>query len=165
MNKEKCFIDLSKLSKKQIKSLPQIFENAGHTILSETLSDLISGKITDGFKFLFYSPSGWNQNDYPLNGRTELNYPEFIKLFEGETCPKCRTKDFKNCHSIRCPMRNETIKSDNNETLANDLQQIEELEADKAELLDVLIKARDLIKRRMGLKIKEMESLIQKHKK
>lgn len=82
-NKSEVFIDLSKLSKKQIKSLPQIFENAGHKILSETLSDLISGKITDGFKFLFYSPSGWNQNDYPLNGRTELTYPEFIKLFEG----------------------------------------------------------------------------------
>ena len=83
MNKEKYFIDLSKLSDEQIKALPQKFENAGHKILSETLSDLISGKITDGFKFLFYSPSGWNQNDYPLNGRTELTYPEFIKLFEG----------------------------------------------------------------------------------
>lgn len=83
MNREKYFIDLSKLSEEQRKSLPQIFEKAGHKILSETLSDLISGKITDGFKFLFYSPSGWNQNDYPLNGRTELTYPEFIKLFEG----------------------------------------------------------------------------------
>ena len=83
MNKEKYFIDLSKLSKEQIKALPKKFEKAGHKILSETLSDLISGKITDGFKFLFYSPSGWNQNDYPLNGRTEITYPEFIKLFEG----------------------------------------------------------------------------------
>ena len=81
--KEKYFIDLSKSSEEQIKALPQKFENAGHNILSETLSDLISGKITDGFKFLFYSPSGWNQNDYPLNGRTELTYPEFIKLLEG----------------------------------------------------------------------------------
>ena len=109
MNKEKYFIDLSKLSKKQIKSLPQIFENAGQEILSETLSDLISGKITDGFKFLFYSPSGWNQNDYPLNGRTEITYPEFIKLFDEDTCPKCRTKDFENCHSIKCPMRKEEL--------------------------------------------------------
>ena len=82
MNKEKYFIDLSKCSKEQIKALPQKFEKAGHKILSETLSDLISGKITDGFKFLFYSPGGWNQNDYPLNGRTEITYPEFIKLFE-----------------------------------------------------------------------------------
>ena len=79
----KVFIDLSKLSEEQIKSLSQVFENAGDKVLPETISDLISGKITDGFKFLFYSPSGWNQNDYPLNGRTELTYPEFIKLFEG----------------------------------------------------------------------------------
>lgn len=83
MNKEKYFIDLSKLSEEQIKALPQVFENSGDKVLPETLSDLISGKITDGFKFLFYSPSGWNQNDYPLKGRTELTYPKFIKLFEG----------------------------------------------------------------------------------
>ena len=90
MKKENVFIDLSKLSKKKIKALPQIFENAGDKALHETLSDLISGKITDGFKFLFYSPSGWNQNDYPLNGRTEITYPEFIKLFEdGEDEKTC----------------------------------------------------------------------------
>lgn len=83
MDKSKILLDLSKCTEEQIKSLPQIFENSGDKLLPETLSDLISGKITDGFKFLFYSPSGWNQNDYPLNGRTELTYPEFIKLFEG----------------------------------------------------------------------------------
>ena len=82
-SKENIFINLSKLSEEQIKALPQMFENSGDRVLPETLSDLISGKITDGFKFLFYSPSGWNQNDYVLNGRTELTYPEFIKLFEG----------------------------------------------------------------------------------
>jgi hypothetical protein len=29
-------------------------------------------------------------------------------------CPKCRTKDFDNCHSIRCPMRkeDETVKTE-----------------------------------------------------
>ena len=29
-------------------------------------------------------------------------------------CPKCRTKDFDNCNSIRCPMRKEgeTIKTE-----------------------------------------------------
>ena len=29
-------------------------------------------------------------------------------------CPKCRTKDFENCHSMRCPMRKEidVVKSD-----------------------------------------------------
>ena len=80
---EEIYINLKKLSEEQIKALPQVIENSGDKVLPETLSDLIRGKITDGFKFLFYSPSGWNQNDYPLNGRTELTYPEFIKLFEG----------------------------------------------------------------------------------
>ena len=29
-------------------------------------------------------------------------------------CPKCRTKDFDNCHSMRCPMRkeDETVKTE-----------------------------------------------------
>lgn len=89
MNREKYFIDLSKLSQEQIKALPQKFEKAGHKILSETLSDLISGKITDGFKFLFYSPSGWNQNDYPLNGRTELTYSQFLDMM-GESEEKSK---------------------------------------------------------------------------
>lgn len=98
MKKENIYIDLSKLSDEHIKALPQKIENAGYKILSETLSDLISGKITDGFKFLFYSPSGWNQNDYPLNGRTELTYPEFIKLFEGGE--ETEVLQVENCISI-----------------------------------------------------------------
>jgi len=28
------------------------------------------------------------------------------------TCPKCRTTDFDNCHSINCPMRKEELKQD-----------------------------------------------------
>jgi hypothetical protein len=36
------------------------------------------------------------------------------RLLAAAVCPKCRTKDFDNCHSVRCPMRKEdvTVKSD-----------------------------------------------------
>ena len=27
------------------------------------------------------------------------------ELEEAINCPKCRTSNFKNCHSIHCPMR------------------------------------------------------------
>jgi hypothetical protein len=37
-------------------------------------------------------------------------------------CPKCRTTDFKNCHSIRCPMRKEEPKQFTTEMLV-DLKQ------------------------------------------
>ena len=35
-------------------------------------------------------------------------------LLAAAVCPKCRTKDFDSCHSIRCPMRKEekTVKTE-----------------------------------------------------
>jgi len=33
------------------------------------------------------------------------------KPLTAEECPKCRTKDFTNCHSIKCPMRKTPIEA------------------------------------------------------
>ena len=37
---------------------------------------------------------------------------ELIEISKEEpiTCPKCRTSNFKNCHSIHCPMRKKEPK-------------------------------------------------------
>lgn len=58
----------------------------------------------------------------------------------------------------------ETIKSDNTQTLANALEQIEKLEADKAELLEVLEKVLDGGYLDNLAMMDEIESLIQKLK-
>ena len=69
--------------------------------------------------------------------------------------------DFLSC----CEEIPETIKSDNTETLANALQEIEKLEADKAELLEALENILDGKKDgRTYISMDEIESLIQKHK-
>lgn len=67
--------------------------------------------------------------------------------------------DFLSC----CEEIPETIKSDNTETLANALQQIQKLEADKAELLEALESVKPAL-RYFPEKLNEIKSLIQKHK-
>lgn len=39
-------------------------------------------------------------------------YKIIIPKEESITCPKCRTNDFKNCHSISCPIRKEESKQE-----------------------------------------------------
>lgn len=41
---------------------------------------------------------GGIKNETPADANNEL---------AAAVCPKCRTKDFDNCHSMRCPMRKE----------------------------------------------------------
>lgn len=86
MNKDKYFIDLSKLSDEQRKSLPQIFENAGQEIYFLAKPTLLSGKLDTYYPYLFFSLPSSNIWVFSHNkpDRTELTYPEFIKLFEGE---------------------------------------------------------------------------------
>ena len=85
MDKTKYFIDLSKLSEEQRKSLPQIFENAGQEIYFLAKPTLLSGKLDTYYPYLFFSLPSSNIWVFSHNkpDRTELTYPEFIKLFEG----------------------------------------------------------------------------------
>jgi hypothetical protein len=50
---------------------------------------------------------------------TKIKYKIIIPHEEPKnTCPKCRTKDFDTCHSIKCPMRKEkTINPNNQEVM------------------------------------------------
>ena len=86
VKKENSFLDLSKLSNEQVKSLPQVFENAGECIGFHTSIRLNSGKLKDDFVLYFNSSFKewclWN-HIFKNNTKTELTYPEFIKLFEG----------------------------------------------------------------------------------
>jgi hypothetical protein len=48
---------------------------------------------------------------WQTKGEWDLDYKIIILQEEPKnTCPKCRTKDFDNCHSIKCPMRKEEPK-------------------------------------------------------
>ena len=77
MKKENIYIDLSKLSEEQRKHIFSLlpepypeFDNQ-HDINEEHFKLHISGN------------SWWVLNNYEVKDKTELTYPEFIKLFEG----------------------------------------------------------------------------------
>ena len=101
MKKENIYIDLSKCSEEEQKHI--------FSLLPESLSSLQYEIDEYNFMLDYEDDEWWVNGTKPPIYKTELTYPEFIKLFEGETCPKCRTKDFENCHSIRCPMRDEKL--------------------------------------------------------
>ena len=79
----KIYLDLSKCSDEEIKETYKKIKNSGQNIHTQTKRDLINGIVTHCYWFLFFDGNAWNQNETPLSGRTELTYPEFIKLFEG----------------------------------------------------------------------------------
>lgn len=82
-NKSEIYLDLSKCSESEIKKIHFILRNKDENIHTATARDLINGMATHCYWFLFFDGNAWNQNEIPLSGRTELTYPEFIKLFEG----------------------------------------------------------------------------------
>jgi|SRR5690606_33067187 len=65
----KVFIDLSKLSEEQIKKIENIIKYEIEEI--------------EHYPLLIYLCDVWNQRTYNPTRRTEISYPEFIKLFEG----------------------------------------------------------------------------------
>lgn len=89
MEKEKIYIDLSKCSEGQRKSIPQILKKANEYIYEMTENMLNSGGLIDedgDDDYILLSKSlknGWIA--YLKSGcgeKTELTYTEFIKLFE-----------------------------------------------------------------------------------
>ena len=90
MDKSKIYLDLSKLSEEQRKSLPHILEKAGQEIYFLAKPILLSGKLDTYHPYLCLSLPSSNVWVFSHNkpDRTKLTYPEFIKLFEvgeGET--------------------------------------------------------------------------------
>lgn len=83
MDKSKFYLDLSKCTEEKIKETYKKIKNSDQNIHTQTERDLINGIVTHCYWFLFFDGNAWNQNETPLSGRTELLYPEFIKLFEG----------------------------------------------------------------------------------
>ena len=83
LKKEEIYLDLSKLSEEEIKEIYKKIKNSDQNIHTQTKRDLINGIVTHCYWFLFFDGNAWNQNETSLSGRTELTYPEFIKLFEG----------------------------------------------------------------------------------
>lgn len=79
----KCFIDLSKLSEEQIKSLPQILEKAGETLGDQTDIEGDDLSYWTNFHKPDYATYWTCGTSTSTPEKTELTYPEFIKLFEG----------------------------------------------------------------------------------
>lgn len=73
MDKSKYFLNLSKCSEEQVRILEQV-TNENIIQISE-------------FPLLFWNGIEWDQvkkgDKLNIKGKTELTYPEFIKLFEG----------------------------------------------------------------------------------
>ena len=80
---EKIYLDLSKLSEEQIKTLPKILENAGESVGFHTSIRLNSGKLKDDFVLYFNSSFKewclWN-NIFKNNTKTELTYSQFLDM-------------------------------------------------------------------------------------
>ena len=83
MDKSKIYLDLSKCTEEEIKEIYKKIKNSDQNIHTPTKRDLINGIVTHCYWFLFFDGNAWNQNETPLSGKTEITYPEFIKLFEG----------------------------------------------------------------------------------
>lgn len=83
MDKTKFYLDLSKCTEEEIKSLPQILEKAGETLGG--LTDLEGDDLS--YWTNFHKPdyaTYWTcGTSTSTPEKTELAYPEFIKLFEG----------------------------------------------------------------------------------
>lgn len=81
--KENIYLDISKCTEEEQKSLPSILERVGEHIYEETLYDLWNSRLDDEYIYLaLYFNGEWLRFNDNLN-RTELTYPEFIKLFDG----------------------------------------------------------------------------------
>ena len=83
MDKSKIYLDLSKCTEEEIKETYKKIKNSDQNIHTQTKRDLINGIVTHCYWILFFDGNAWNQNEAPLSGKTEITYPEFIKLFEG----------------------------------------------------------------------------------
>lgn len=82
--KENIYLNLGKLSEEEIKDVGKVIFRNLDDICEETIDDLVDGIVTQNYKYLFFdNDKSWNQNETPLSGRTEITYPEFIKIFEG----------------------------------------------------------------------------------
>lgn len=81
MEKENIYIDLSKCSEEQRKEIARTINKHGHSITSKANYEIINGYYDELFPLLTYHEY-WYCSRY-ASGKTELTYPEFIKLFEG----------------------------------------------------------------------------------
>ena len=87
---KEIYLDLSKLSKEQIKSLPQILENAGEIIGFHTLIRLNSGKLKDDFVlYLNSSFEEWCLWNHIFQNKQELTYSQFLDMM-GESEEKSK---------------------------------------------------------------------------
>lgn len=80
-SKKKVFIDLTKLKKNEIQSIYKIIDEYGDQICAETQEDLLDGAVSENYNYLFFDGESWNQNDYMLNNRKEINLSQFKALF------------------------------------------------------------------------------------
>ena len=81
MKKEQIYLDLSKCTEEQIKAIYNLIKN-------DSVDSFTRMRLKSGHLFLNYSLI--NEGDWvltnverKLSNRTEITYPEFIKLFEG----------------------------------------------------------------------------------
>lgn len=81
---ETIYIDLRKLSEEQIKEIGRVLIEDGCQVWEESLNDLKSGYLDSLYPFLSFNKKDNEWMNYSdEDGKTELTYPDFIKLFEG----------------------------------------------------------------------------------
>ena len=105
MDKSQIYLDLSKCTEEEIKETYKKIKNSDQNIHTQTERDLINGTVTHCYWFLFFDGNAWDQNETPLSGRTELTYPEFIKLFVQSD--KSNVFFLDECIFTYCPTPNE----------------------------------------------------------
>lgn len=160
----KYFIDLSKLSGDKLKSLVPILENAGYHVYFEDRIFLKHGKYHKPYFHLLNNKS-WMSSLF-LVMKTELTYPEFIKLFEGgegELCVKVEEK-FK-VIDLPKPYMTPIKSHPTAQVQADKAELLEALEASNCVLANCSFEVKGETSYQVGVRLSNNESLIQKHKK
>ncbi|QNS40165.1 hypothetical protein H0S70_07060 [Chryseobacterium manosquense] len=85
MKKEEVFIDLSKCSEEEIIKIYHVLNDKNENIYHSDRMILKKGKFENRFPYLTLNSgyTQWMSTFVNIHGKTELTYPEFIKLFEG----------------------------------------------------------------------------------
>ena len=116
-NCPKCGLDL--VEREGSKPVCTRIDCGGIMLSNKTLREWVLKEEPKQYPISGYAPGFYSctcvtcKEEFQGHKRATQCEPCAIKMTQDEsknTCPKCRTTDFDNCHSIKCPMRKEEPK-------------------------------------------------------
>lgn len=86
MNKTEIYVDLSKRSAEEIKNLGVAIRKSGEAVSPSVRNTLSQGYVLERWHFLTWWGGNWTtwSKIYPEDGKTEMEYEDFIKFLTGK---------------------------------------------------------------------------------